>query len=203
MTASPAPLEFYFDFSSADAYFASERIKDIARRYDRPIQWQVMLLPRLYQRMGATLPVETPQQKAYLMHDLDRSSRFHKLLFRFPDPYPITTELAARALLWMQEHAPHRTQAFVHLMFRSYFVSRIDISKLEALLAMTKVLRIDIAALEASLLSDAYTVALQQQTDAAFARGVCGAPYILVEDEPFLGFERLNQLEAWIARGRF
>jgi 2-methylisocitrate lyase-like PEP mutase family enzyme len=39
--------------------------------------------------------------------------------------------------------------------------------------------------------------------DAAIERGVFGSPYIIVDREPFWGSDRLDQVEQWLARGKW
>ena len=42
---------------------------------------------------------------------------------------------------------------------------------------------------------------LKQATAAAIERGVFGSPFIFVDGEPFWGADRLDQVDAWLARG--
>jgi 2-hydroxychromene-2-carboxylate isomerase len=44
---------------------------------------------------------------------------------------------------------------------------------------------------------------LKSETDAAILKGVFGAPFFMVNDEPFWGVDRLPQLEKWLATGGF
>ncbi|HEY0834685.1 MAG TPA: DsbA family protein, partial [Azospirillum sp.] len=42
---------------------------------------------------------------------------------------------------------------------------------------------------------------LRAETDRAIARGVFGAPFVLVGDEPFWGWDRLDMVDSWLERG--
>lgn len=42
---------------------------------------------------------------------------------------------------------------------------------------------------------------LKRETDRAIARGVFGAPFFLVDGEPFWGVDRLPHLERWLLEG--
>ncbi len=42
---------------------------------------------------------------------------------------------------------------------------------------------------------------LRAETDEAIRRGVFGAPFIMVDGEPFWGADRLDQIDQWLARG--
>ena len=42
---------------------------------------------------------------------------------------------------------------------------------------------------------------LKEETDRSIERGVFGSPFIFVDDEPFWGADRLDQVERWLATG--
>jgi len=39
--------------------------------------------------------------------------------------------------------------------------------------------------------------------DAALGRGMFGAPYVIIDGEPFWGADRLPQIEKWLETGGF
>ncbi|MFZ2909911.1 MAG: DsbA family protein, partial [Candidatus Desulfobacillus denitrificans] len=41
------------------------------------------------------------------------------------------------------------------------------------------------------------------ETEAALAKGMCGAPWFVVDGEPFWGADRLPQIEKWLQTGGF
>ena len=43
---------------------------------------------------------------------------------------------------------------------------------------------------------------LRAETDLAMAKGVFGSPFVIVDGEPFWGFDRLDQVEALLRDGR-
>jgi hypothetical protein len=45
--------------------------------------------------------------------------------------------------------------------------------------------------------------ASRSETDTALAKGMCGAPYFVVDNEAFWGADRLPQIEKWLANRRF
>ena len=49
----PAPIEFYFDFSSPYGYLASTRIDAIAARHGRAVNWHPILLGAVFKVTGA------------------------------------------------------------------------------------------------------------------------------------------------------
>jgi 2-hydroxychromene-2-carboxylate isomerase len=42
---------------------------------------------------------------------------------------------------------------------------------------------------------------LRREIDRAIERGVFGSPFIIVDDEPFWGADRLDQIENWLEHG--
>ena len=44
---------------------------------------------------------------------------------------------------------------------------------------------------------------LKDANDAAIARGVFGAPFFMIDGEPFWGNDRRAQIERWLEKGPF
>jgi 2-hydroxychromene-2-carboxylate isomerase len=42
---------------------------------------------------------------------------------------------------------------------------------------------------------------LKAETEAAIAHGVFGSPYVIVDGEPFWGFDHLEQVDRWLQSG--
>ena len=62
---------------------------------------------------------------------------------------------------------------------------------------------IDRDALSAGIATPEIKERLKVETDTALAKGMCGAPYFVVDGEPFWGADRLPQIEKWLATGGF
>jgi 2-hydroxychromene-2-carboxylate isomerase len=119
----PKTIEFYFDFSSPYSYLASEQIDALAARHGRTVDYQPVLLGPVFKTSGGTPLTEGYGPKAeYSKHDFARSARFAGVPYRAPSRFPIGAVAAARAVLWLQQHAPEQATAFIHAIFRAYFV---------------------------------------------------------------------------------
>ena len=57
------------------------------------------------------------------------------------------------------------------------------------------------AATAAAVQDPAIKARLKEETDRSIERGVFGSPFIFVDDEPFWGADRLDQVERWLATG--
>ncbi|HVI91607.1 MAG TPA: DsbA family protein, partial [Dongiaceae bacterium] len=55
--------------------------------------------------------------------------------------------------------------------------------------------------LQAALASPAIKDRLRAVTDEALSRGIFGSPFVVVDDEPFWGADRLPMVDEWLQRG--
>lgn len=198
-----APLEFFFDFSSPYAYLASEKIEDLATRFRRSVAYKPILLGAVFQATGQAPLVAVPLKGDYSRRDMERSARFLGVSFRVPEPFPIGTVAAARALLWLQAQGSAKAVSWVHKVLRAYFAQGRDISDPAVLADLADDLGIAPAALAAGIQEPQIKERLKALVDEALARGVCGSPFIFIDGEPFWGADRLPQIERWLERGPF
>jgi 2-hydroxychromene-2-carboxylate isomerase len=88
-------------------------------------------------------------------------------------------------------------------LYRAYFEQDRDISVPEHALDAAAAAGVDRDAARAALDSPALKESYKAAMDRAVARGVFGSPFIVVDDEPFWGLDRLDQVERWLATGGF
>jgi len=204
MPESPSPLDFYFDFSSPYSYLLSEKIDDLAARFGRQVRWHPILLGIVFKANGsAPLTLQSPPKAAYSLHDFARSARFMGIPYRHPTQFPLATQNAARAYYWLHGQDCGLARRFAHAVFRALFVDNRDVSTPETVLEIGAKIGVDRNRLETALQSPEMKERLKQEVDAALALGVFGAPYVVVDGEPFFGADRLPQIEQWLASGGF
>lgn len=197
------PIEFYFDFSSPYSYLASEMIDELAAKYGRQVRWRPILLGAAFQKSGLPLLVTVPLKGEYSLRDFDRSARFYGIPFKFPEKFPVATHTAARAYYWLHGQDCGKARAFAHAVFRAYWIDGRDIGNLATIQDIAADLGIDRDALAEAVAQADIKERLKSETDAAIAKGMFGAPYLIVDGEPFWGADRLPQLEKWLATGGF
>lgn len=201
--AAPSAIDFYFDFSSPYAYLASELIEALAQRFGREVHWHPVLLGAAFKATGSTLPVRQPLKGDYVVHDCARSARFLGVPFAQPANFPVSTQHAARAYLWLAEQNAAMAKRFAHDIFRAYFTAGRDIDKLDTVLDIATAQGVTRATLAEALSSVALKEQLYIAIDRALARGVFGTPFFIVDEECFWGTDRLPQLAHWLAEGGF
>jgi len=198
-----APIDFYFDFSSPYGYLAAEQIDGLAARYGRTVAWHPFLLGVTFKLTGlAPLPT-IPLKGAYSMHDIARSARYSGLPYRPPSTFPIPTQHAARAFLWIADSSPASAREFGLAAYRAYFVDDRNISDLAVVLELADRTGVDRDALAAVLAGADIKARLAAEVERGVSRGVFGSPFFFVDGEPFWGADRLPQLERWLADGGF
>lgn len=203
MHEGKAPLEFYFDFSSPYGYLASERIDALAAEYGRTVKWRPVLLGVIFKATGAAPLTTVPLKGDYARLDFVRSARFMGIPYRPPSRFPLPTQMAARAYYWLHDRDCAMARAFAHAVYRALFVDDRDISDPEVVLAVAAAVGADRMALAEAVESSALKERLKAEVAAALETGVFGSPFILCDGEPFMGADRLPQLEARLAGKAF
>ncbi|OWY34230.1 2-hydroxychromene-2-carboxylate isomerase [Herbaspirillum aquaticum] len=196
------PIDFYFDFSSPYGYFAAVEIDKLAAKYGRSVNWHPILLGPIFKALGTNSLVTIPVKGDYSRHDMERTARFHNIFYKAPSQFPIGTQVAARATLWVQQTQPAKAADLIKTLYSAYFTEDIDISVPENVLRIAADNGIDRAALETALGTPELKEQLRAATEAAGKAGVFGSPFMIVDGEPFWGFDRFTQLEAFLKNGK-
>ncbi len=196
-------IDFYFDFSSPYGYFASTRIDDLAAEYERKVNWHPLLLGAVFKTTGGVPLPMVPLKGEYAYRDFERTARFHGIPFRRPANFPLATQLAARAMLWVREqHGEAKAVEFAKAVYRAYFVDGVNIADTDAIASIAAAQGLDAASVIDGANSAPVKERLKGDVEAAMARGVFGSPFVIVDGEPFWGFDRFDQLEALLKDGK-
>lgn len=203
-TESRTPIDFYFDFSSPYSYIANEWIDALAARHGRVVRRRAILLGVTFQAAELKSPVSHPLKREYAMRDFARSARFEGLPYLMPSTFPIPTQNAARVFWWLQEtQGAEAAAAWTRSAFRAFFTRGIVLSDPVALKALLAESGVDAEAAEAAWSDPVWKDRLKQANEQAIAAGVFGAPYFLIDGEPFWGNDRKLQMERWLGQGPF
>jgi 2-hydroxychromene-2-carboxylate isomerase len=196
-------IDFFFDFSSPYSYIASEWIDAVAARHGRVVHWHAILLGATFQAAELKSPVSHPIKREYSLHDFERSARFAGVPLTVPGRFPIPTQNAARVFWWLNEQDAERAEAWARTCLRAYFTRGVDLSDREALRGLAEEFGLVADAAEAVWNDPAWKQRLKAENEAAIAAGVFGAPFFVVDGEPFWGNDRRPQIERWLEKGPF
>jgi 2-hydroxychromene-2-carboxylate isomerase len=198
------PIDFYFDFSSPYSYIASEWVEALAARHGRTVRWQAILLGVTFQAAELRSPVGYPIKREYSLRDFRRSARFEGVPFVQPEEFPIPTQNAARVFWWLNDsEGPQPAMAWARAGLRAYFTRGVMLSQPQALKALAAACGLDVLKAEAAWNDLAWKARLKRANDDALAAGVFGAPFFVVDGEPFWGNDRKAQIERWLSHGPF
>ena len=92
-------VDFYFDFSSTNSYFAAFLLPEICDRNDARVNWMPTHSAALFRGTGFDVMAMTPRKARYLWRDHARYAELTGLPFKKPSRFPIKTASALRAVL--------------------------------------------------------------------------------------------------------
>ncbi|PRC93338.1 2-hydroxychromene-2-carboxylate isomerase [Solimicrobium silvestre] len=196
-------IHFYFDFTSPYGYLAAMRIDQLAAKYAQQVEWHPILLGVIFKTTGTLPLVDVPLKGTYSLHDLKRSARFHAIPFQQPEHFPISTQNTARAMLWIANKLGEDSAIkFAKAAYQAYFVDGINIGEIEHVVQIANRLGFDGDTLANEISSPEIKAQLKAEVDAAQEQGVFGAPFVIIDGEPFWGFDRFDQIEALLKNGQ-
>ena len=192
-------VDFYWEVGSTNSYFALHLLRPIAERHGAAVRYIPINLGHVFRRHNYVLMEEPKAKIANRIRDLERWAGHYKLPFRFPTVFPIKTSRALRGAIAMRRWG--READFIDAIFAAYW-ERDDasIQHYAGLRPIARSLGADPDEFEAAAESEESRAALIAATDGALARGVFGAPTMIVGDEIFWGKDRMDFVERELAR---
>ena len=200
---TPAPIEAYLDFSSPYGYLASEWIEEVAAQHGRTVNWHAVLLGVIFPVAGLRPLMSYPIKSVYSVLDFERSARFDGTPFQMPARFPIATHNAARVFWWLKERDAAEAARWLHHGLRAYFVDGVDLGDTAQLRDLASRFGLEADEAEAVWSDPHWKARLKQANDDAVAAGVFGAPYFIIDGEPFWGNDRRLQIERRLSQGAF
>lgn len=198
------PLRFWFDFSSPYSYIANEWVDAVAARHGRTVQRHAILLGATFQAAELKPPTAFPLKGPYSLRDFARSARFAGVPYTPPPQFPLPTQNAARVFWWLHDTQGAAAAArWATAGLRAMFVRALPLHEAAALRALATEQGLDADAAEAAWNDPVWKTRLKQANETAIAGGVFGAPFFVVDGEPFWGNDRRPQVERWLESGPF
>ena len=185
-------MEIWFDFGSNYSYLSVMRVEALAHAAGVDLAWRPFLLGPVFRELGwDTSPfVLQPEKGRYTWIDMRRRAAKYGLAFNMPSTFPRSALLPARVALLGAEQP--WIGDFCRRVMLQNFVDDLDIGDAANTRRALEGLVSDPEAVMLAAQSDANKARLREQTAAARARGIFGAPTFFVGDEMFWGDDRLE-----------
>jgi 2-hydroxychromene-2-carboxylate isomerase len=196
------PIEFYFDFSSPYGYLACLQTRAIERETAREVVYKPYLMGAVFKTTGRQPLASHALVWDYAHRDIQRCARRIDAPFTLPDPFPVATAAACRAFYWVEQHQGRDSaRQLAQRIYTSYFVDGRDISSATVVAEVTAGEHADIGTVSAALEDGGLRQRLREITDQAAQRGIFGSPFFIVDDEPFWGHDRIEDVIEWSNSG--
>jgi 2-hydroxychromene-2-carboxylate isomerase len=189
-----APIEFWFDFGSSYAYFASLEVEALAERHGREVAWRPFMLGTAFEVTGARGLSGTPLKRDYAGHDWRRIARLRGVAYNPSETHPPIALATMRAFYALEGRDPAAAVKFAKAAFRAGYVEGRHVGDLSVVLELSGLPAEAIAAPEIKALAKA-------RSNEAIGRGVFGSPWFFVDGEPFWGWDRMPMIDHWLTRG--
>ncbi len=198
MTQAANPIEFYFDFASPFAWLIADGLTDLAARHGREVAWRPILLFAVFKSVGLPAPMETATKRKYLLHDMLRSAQVYGVTYRHPTSFPAVSPLPARMFYAIDHQDSALARRFARATLEAHYVQDRDITQPDVLAEVANGLGLKAADVLAAASGDEVKAALRDAVDTATAKGMIGSPYVVIDNEPFFGADRLPHMDWWL-----
>jgi len=196
-------VDYFLSPASPWTYLGHERFAAMAKRAGATVKVKPMdLTAQVFPATGG-VPVKqrSPARQAYRLAELERwrdhlGAELNLRPKHFP---PAQDKLAARVTI-AAGRAGADMLAFPYAIMRAVWAEERDIADPATLEAICAAQGLDGKAALAAAESEAVKAEYQANTDEAIRLGVFGAPWYVVDGEPFWGQDRLDFVERALAR---
>lgn len=196
-----AQVEFLFDVGSPYSYLAYYELQKIAARQKAEILWRPILLGGVFKATGNSSPASLPAKSRYMRKDLQRWAAYYQTPYQDNPAFPINTLLLMRGAVGMQKRGTADLLNYLNVIFKAMFTEPRDLNDPQNVAKTLQDAGID-PQLVLNLANDEEVKnQLKANTEAAVARGVFGAPSFFVGNELYWGQDRLQFVEAALAKG--
>lgn len=185
-------VEFYFDFGSPASYLAWTQLPGIAAQHDARLVYRPVLLGGIHKATNNTSPATIASKGAWMQVDLARFARRYGVQFRYNPHFPINTLMLMRAATGLQMQDEALFLQYVDVVYRAMWEQPRNMADPATIAEVLAAGGLDVSLLLQLTESPAVKAKLKEDTEAAVARGLFGAPTMFVGNEMFFGQDRLD-----------
>ncbi|HEV3432030.1 MAG TPA: 2-hydroxychromene-2-carboxylate isomerase [Paraburkholderia sp.] len=185
-------VEFYFDFGSPASYLAWTQLPAIAAQYDARLVYRPVLLGGIHKATNNASPAAIPSKGAWMQVDLARFARRYGVQFQHNPYFPINTLMLMRGATGLQMQDEALFLRYVDVVYRAMWEQPRNMADPAIIGEVLAAGGLDVSLLLQLTESPVVKAKLKEDTEAAVARGLFGAPTMFVGDEMFFGQDRLD-----------
>jgi 2-hydroxychromene-2-carboxylate isomerase len=190
--------EYYVSPHSPYVYLGHEHLVALAKQHDVKIVLKPFDLNKIFGVSGGLpLAKRAPQRQAYRLQELQRWAAFRQLPMNLhPTFFPVQSEAASKLIIATQlALGTDAALALAGAVMRGIWAEERNIADPETL----RTIAVELGHDGRNLLKSSETASVQAEfdrfTDEAMAANVFGAPWYVVDGEPYWGQDRLDFVE--------
>ena len=183
-------FEFYFDFISPYSFLAHKEIIKIEKANTIKIKYMPILLGGLHNLAGIKAPGFIPIKAKYMIKDCKLWAEKYNIIFKFNNYFPIKTLDLMRCVLVAEKK--NFVQNFINKVFDAIWKDGLNLNDNTIVEKLLKNLDISPKTFLMEAVDPKIKDELKKRTDAAFKKGIFGAPSFIVNNKIFWGQDRLE-----------
>lgn len=191
-------VDFYYDYGSPAAYLAWTQLPAISEKYGAEIDYQPILLGGVFKAVDSNTPVAVKPKGEWMFDDLVRFANRYGVPFTKNPFFIINTLPIMRGAIWAKSQGcikPYNTA-----MFQAVWAAGRDMANPVEIKSVLEDAGLDAPAMAEAIQQPEIKQALIDATQIGVDRGIFGAPTMFVGDEMHFGQDRLDWVEAELAR---
>ncbi len=193
-------IEFYYDFGSPNAYLVDAVIHRIAARHGARVVLKPMLLGGVFKATNNQPPMAAfaavPPKLDYMRAEIARFVQRYEVSFLFNPHFPVMTVAVMRGAV--ASLGTDYERDYYDTVMRALWHDGEKMDDPEVISAVLEAAGLPAAEIMAAAQTQEVKDRLREQTEAAVARGVFGAPTLFVGDEMFFGKDSLDDLDWYL-----
>lgn len=190
-------VDFYYDYGSPTAYLAWTQLPAMCAKHGATLNYQPILLGGIFKGTDNQSPVTVKPKGTWLLDDVARYARHYDVPYQFNEHFIINTLGAMRGAVWAKSIG--KLEDYNAAMYRAVWADNKNVAEPAVLTEVVTSAGLDAAAMAEGVQQQDVKQALIDATNAAVARGVFGAPTMIVGDELHFGQDRLDWVERALA----
>jgi len=183
-------IDFYFDISSPYAFLAHTQLRKFEKETGEKINYMPIFLGGLHRLADIQAPGLNPHKGKYLIKDLKLFADKYKVSYQFNRYFPIKSINIMRGSLVAEQN--NYFNNYIDKLFVAAWVDSLNLNDEKIFEKFLKNMNINYVDFSQKLSDPKIKDDLKNRTEAAFKKGVFGAPTFIVNGKMFWGQDRLE-----------